>query len=173
MTVSVTLKPRQYRVAENLAKERAAHRDGRTVYGRDDNDVGEEPYKDHLIGLLGEFAFAQYYGLKINTETSWTDPGYDFLAKLNSELTKIEIRTTTYESGNLLVPVSTTTPDYYVLGHVPNIEAHEVRLIGGCSADRLYQSPTEPSERYDEPNYSLAQSGLDELPDPSAIGTHR
>lgn len=143
--------------------------DRQTVYGRSEGELSENPFTRHLIGILGELAFAEHYDLQINSNNSWTDPGYDFLVKKEGDESQIEIKTTRFEGGDLFIPVGDHESDYYILTYVPDCESLDVQLLGGASGDMVANSPTEESEFYEKGNYSLKQHRLEDIPDQETI----
>lgn len=170
MPTSVTLSPRMRRQAERIACGRVI--DDRTVYGQAAADTSKDSLSRHLLGALGEFAFAVYYDLEVDSSNQWTDPGYDFFVTSASDSVTVDVKTTRYRDGDLLVPTDQVTADWYVLVYAPDTEAAEVELLGRVPSSAVLNSPVEPSIVGKFANHTVQQAELRPLPDQSSLQSY-
>jgi hypothetical protein len=143
------------------------------VYGTSEDELGPDPLVRHTYGLLGEMAFAVYYDLTINSETEWTDPGYDFLVSLNDERTKVDVKTIQRSDYNLIVEEGDVRADVYVLAYAESLDSLEVNLIGSATAQTVRNNPTKHFGQSNTVNHLVQQGDLTELPRPEAIQPFR
>lgn len=158
MPTTVTLSPRIQRQAECLGQQRVMS--DRRLYGRSEEDLSGDPATRHIIGVLGELAFATYYGLEINSEDDKPDPGYDFLVEIDGERTKVDVKTIQYEGGYLPVDVESVQADLYVLSYVSDPDSIEVHLLGSASRETVLNSPTKPGPQSHNQIFQVQQSAL-------------
>jgi hypothetical protein len=167
MPTTVTLSPRMRRQAERIARRRVMN--DRTVYGRAEGELSEGPLSRHLIGALGEFAFATHYDLEVNSDDQWTDPGYDFLVDSEGDRVTVDVKTTRHRDGALLVPTDQVDADWYVVAYVSDVEATEVDLLGKASSSVVLNGSTESSPVGDWTNRLVSQAELRPLPDQASL----
>jgi hypothetical protein len=166
MSKTISLSPRIYRRAKSLAQERGTT-DPR-VYGKTVEDPERDPRRDHLLGILGELAFASYYDINVNTGDR-PDPGYDFLLEVDGTRRKIDIKTIRYSDGFLPVDADPLQADLYVLAYSPDSDSREVRLLGVASSATVSKSPKERANKSKTLIYRVQQSELSPLPDQSSV----
>lgn len=169
MPTTVSLSPRIQRQAERLARGRITPAEERTVYVQAEEELSESPLSRHIIGALGEFAFATHYELEVDSDDQWTDPGYDFLVEVTGEPVKIDVKTTRYRDGSLLVPTDRVKADWYIVAYVPDAEATDVELLGGASSTVVLESPTVSSPVGGWENHAVPQAKLLPLPDRGSV----
>lgn len=133
---SILIRGRHVRSACRLACNRAR--------GKRDHDVavsskydGPSVSQRHFIGVLAEFAAAEYFDLRVNSKTR-PDPGYDFVVRVDGERVTLDVKGYTHERPRLLVEHGKVGADYYVLCRV-NLAEYSV----DCSRDGYRLSPNE------------------------------
>jgi hypothetical protein len=167
MPVTVEVKPRYVRRARQLAKERNQSFEEAEAYDNDDDTWGTEPERRNFLGLMGEFAFAEYADLKVDTSTrEWSDGGHDFEVMMEGDRRTVDIKTAQKEPSALMVKEYAVNADYYILGHV---DEPTVTLYGGATKETLLNGVRKESRRFDHTNYTLGVHSLEPLPDPSDI----
>lgn len=125
-----------------------------------------------VTGILGEYAFARYYGYDVETLLdSYTpylegDEGVDFRAyyrKSDDEIT-IDVKTTDYYDGNLLMPKNhkVRSEFYFLLER----RDKEIGIIGFVTGNRLKNAEIRD---YDCPTRFVERSTLNDPPDPIDI----
>jgi len=100
------------------------------------DDIGA--YETHIIGLLGEVAFAKHFGLQVDSEVhEWHgDDGWDF----DWHGKKIDVKTCLYfDEPQLKVRIDKIVPDVdvYVLCAVKKTEMQHVDIIGYATREML------------------------------------
>ncbi len=117
------------------------------AYLRDRKEVRQKTFKlhdnlghfdMHIIGLLGETAFAKEFGLQVDNEIhAWAgDDGWDF--ELNGK--KVDVKTCVYyDDPELKIRIDKYVPevDLYVLCAVKNLQMQQVDLVGYATRDML------------------------------------
>jgi hypothetical protein len=167
MALTIELQPIIQRLAKDIASQR----------GPDPGEISSSGYesyegipgkKRHILGALGEMAFAEHYDLQLDTSPG-TDDDYDFVVRFRSERSTIEVKSTTYPDGALQVPVDRVRADYYVLTFVEDTDATSIDLIGMCSKSDLKRADTVEGPHSNQSLYSMPTDQLDPLPDQSEI----
>lgn len=132
MSVETRIADAEYLQIKLVAKKRKERAGGHTF---NTNDA-------HLIGLLGEAAFASVTGLKVNFNLSWGDSGIDFRVGDST----IQVKTREVKNlypPDLIVDREDFKCDYYVLcqweRHFPQI----VNMVGWCTKATLVSRSTE------------------------------
>jgi hypothetical protein len=166
MRVTVELSPRYVRRARQLAEERNQSFEENEAWDNDTDSWGVDPVERNFRGLMGEFAFAKYADLAIDTSISrWSDGGYDFEAVIRGESATIDVKTARQEPKALMVKEYAVNADYYVLGH---LDENEVIFYGGAWAEQVTEGVRKESP-YGHTNYTIGVDYLEELPSPDEI----
>lgn len=168
MPIRVKVPPRYIRRARQLAAERNQSFEENESWDNDSDSWGTCPERRNFVGLMGEFAFAEYAGLTVNTSTvEWSDGGYDFDVEWNGERRTVDIKTAQKEPSALMVKeYAVNNADYYVLGH---LDDSNVTFYGGASKDSVLNGVRKESYQYGHTNYTLGLHSLEPLPDPDDI----
>lgn len=119
--------------------------------------------KRHVLGVLGELAVADWYGLTLNSGSD-LDPGYDFAVSYDGERATIDVKTTTYADDALRVGTESLTADYYLLAVVEDTTSTTVELIGIATQADLRAAETVDAPHSGDTQYSIPQADLDDLP---------
>lgn len=88
--------------------------------------------RQNLVGLAGEHAFAQRFGLPIDTELrAGGDRGIDFVLPTRHGPKTVDVKTTTWDGPRrrMLVEAGKLNAEIYVLAHYCEI-AKRARLLG-------------------------------------------
>lgn len=182
MPVSVEMTPRYVRLARKLAADRAQSFEGPDDW-YDENKAqgwGHESERRHFIGLLGEMAFAEYYGLQIDTETyTRTDEGVDFRVRIDTEdfgngTVEVDVKSSPVNDPQLFVTKGQVDADYYVLCRIPQdaLEADEratIEMLGGATKEMVLSREPVQSDNYGHYYYSVSPEYLLEMPRPEDI----
>jgi hypothetical protein len=167
MPVRVEVRPRYVRRARKLAEERNRSFEEDDAYDNDSETWGTEPERRNIVGLIGEFAFAEYADLRVDKSTKRrSDGGYDFKVELAGERRTVDIKTAQKEPSALMVKEYAVNADYYVLGH---LDEPTVTFYGGATKESVVNGVRKESRKYDHTNYTLGLHSLEPLPDPDDI----
>ena len=121
---SVKLVARDVRQASRLACGRTKGKRDKEIAAPEDY-TGPSAIERDFIGALAEFAVASYYDLKVNTDTSGTDSGYDYMVELNGQRATVDVKGYTHLKPRLLVTEGSVTADYYIHTRV-NLDEYSV-----------------------------------------------
>lgn len=155
----VTLNEAEQRLTEYVAKKRTAY------HQHDENKL-----KNHLNhwdwtqdevdieGFGGEIAYCKLMNIYPDLDVELSTPDYDCIS---TEGEKIDVKTTRYRDGHLIVPVNKIThpADKYVLvtGEFP-----VYNIVGQCDADQLFME--ENIRDFGKgPGYTLGQNKLEDV----------
>lgn len=167
MPVSVEVTPRYVRLARQLAGARNRSFEQAVAWDNDEDTWGTAPERRNFVGLMGEFAFAEYADLTVDTSTEqWSDGGYDFEVEFAGERRTVDIKTAQKEPSALMVKEYAVNADYYVLGH---LDEPTVTFYGGATKESVLNGVRKESRKYDHTNYTLGLHSLEPLPDPDDI----
>ena len=155
----VTLNEAEQRLTEYIAKKRIAYHQHReqTVADKYEHWKVTQEETDRE-GFGGEIAYCKLVNLYPDLDTNLSTPDYDCIS-CNGE--KIDVKTTKYRDGHLIVPVNKIThpADKYVLvtGEFP-----VYNIIGECGAERLFME--ENIRDFGKgPGYTLCQNKLEDV----------
>ena len=155
----VTLNEAEQRLTEYIAKKRIAYHQHREQAVADKYEhwkvTQEETDRE---GFGGEIAYCKLVNLYHDLDTNLSTPDYDCIS-CNGE--KIDVKTTKYRDGHLIVPVNKIThpADKYVLvtGEFP-----VYNIIGECGEERLFME--ENIRDFGKgPGYTLCQNKLEDV----------
>jgi len=159
----VELTSDQLQRVDALAKERSETYDpidGGVLFG------GRDSLTSHQIGLLGELAVAQFYGLSIDSDTyRLGDDGTD-LVLYGATIDVKATATDAMERPELLVRADKSlTADLYVRAHVVNWDktGARVRIIGAAS-QAVVQDREPQRHPWETQNYVVPPRELSLLP---------
>jgi len=172
MPVTVRLKPRDVRNAERIADKRGRPTGGEISHEACESYSGPPSSERHLRGVLGEYAFADHYGVPLDSGDE-LDGGIDFLVRFKGEPTTFDVKATQYPDGKLRVDVDRDNwADYYLHAIVESLEPEMVRLIGMCAPQEVKEAETveEPSG---DLRYTVPVDRLAPLPDTAEIERFR
>jgi len=181
MPVSVDVTPRYVRRARQITQERMKSFEGNDDWYSEAGEQGwgHEAQKRHLIGVLGEMAFATYYDLQVDTETfSRTDGGTDFRVRFTeretSDVVGVDVKCSPAENPDLIVKTESVDADYYVQCRLPeglpeNEERTTIEMMGGATKEMLLNREPRKSLNYGHYNYHVAPEYLLNLPSPSEV----
>lgn len=170
MVVTVEVPPRYVRIAHKLAAERNESFEQNDSWDNQSNTWGVDPEQRNVVGLMGEFAFAEYAGLEIDTSRQqWSDGGSDFDATIRNKPTAIDVKTAQKEPKALMIKEYSVNADYYVLDH---LDGHKVTFYGGAWSDQVKNGIRKESQ-FGHTNYTLGIDYLEPLPDPEEIAEGR
>jgi hypothetical protein len=166
MPVTVEVPPRYVRRARQLAEDRNQSFEENDAWDNETDTWGVNPVERNFRGLMGEFAFAEYADLTIDTSLSkWGDGGYDFDTVISGDSATIDVKTASQEPKALMVKEYAVNADYYVLGHLND---RVVTFYGGAWKESVLNGIRKES-KYGHTNYTLGVDYLDPLPDPDEI----
>jgi hypothetical protein len=166
MPVSVKVPPRYVRRARQLATGRNRSFEEDEAYDNDSDTWGTDPERRNFVGLMGEFAFAEYADLQIDGSTrKRSDDGHDFEVIIEGEQRTIDIKTAQKEPPALMVKEYAVNADYYVLGHLDKLT---VTFYGGASGESVLNGVRKESP-YGHVNYTLGVDYLEPVPSPDDI----
>lgn len=166
MSVTVTVSPRYVRRARQLAEQRNQSFEENAAWNNEADSWGVDPVERNFRGLMGEFAFAEYADLIIDTSIStWSDGGFDFDAVIRGEAATIDVKTANQEPKALMVKEYAVNADYYVLGH---LDDRMVTFYGGAWKESVLNGERKES-RFGHTNYTLGVDYLEPIPDPDEI----
>ena len=173
MTVTVDIPPRHVRTARKLAvrRNRSFEEDGN--WNNAVKSYGVDPVERNLRGLIGEFAFAEYADLVVDTnEYEYTDVDGDFRVVYGGERVTIDVKTAESRPYALFVKESCASADYYVLGHLVDhsdeLDWRTVKFYGMVSREVVVSTELK-STPYDHRNHEVPITELDPLPEPEAL----
>ncbi|MDB2274847.1 hypothetical protein PM022_09835 [Halorubrum ezzemoulense] len=133
-----------------------------------------EPEDRHVIGLMGEMAFAIYADLEIDAEIMrWSDGGVDFDVSIDGIERTVDVKTSRKEPYALPVKEWRVDSEYYVLAHLegalePSLEDVMVNLVGTATKEMVLDAERKKSN-FDHYNYEVPVSSLNPIPDPESI----
>ena len=166
MSVTVELPPRYARLVRKKAKERNQSFEEFEDWNNQSDTWGVDPEDRHVVGLMGEMAFAIYAELQINTEVvGWTDEGVDFEVTIEGIERTVDIKTSQKEPYALPVKESRVNSDYYVLAH---LEGTTVTFLGGATKEVVLDRDPKKS-KFGHYNYVVPVSALEPIPDSESI----
>ena len=155
----VTLNEAEQRLTEYVSKKRIAYHQHReqTVADKYEHWKVTQEETDRE-GFGGEIAYCKLVNLYPDLDTNLSTPDYDCIS-CNGE--KIDVKTTKYRNGHLIVPVNKIThpADKYVLvtGEFP-----VYNIVGQCGAERLFME--ENIRDFGKgPGYTLCQNKLEDV----------
>ena len=167
MTVSIDIPPRNVRQVHRIAKERNQPYEEYEDWDNRSDTWGVNPEDRHVIGLMGEMAFAIYADLQIDTEIyGWTDGGIDFEASIEGVERTVDVKTSQKEPYALPVKEDRVNSDYYVLGH---LDGTTVTFLGAATKEMVLAGKRKKSKFGDHYNYLVPVSSLDPIPDSESI----
>jgi len=155
----ITLNEAEQRLTEYVSKKRIAYHQHReqTVADKYEHWKVTQEETDRE-GFGGEIAYCKLVNLYPDLDTNLSTPDYDCIS-CNGE--KIDVKTTKYRNGHLIVPVNKIThpADKYVLvtGEFP-----VYNIVGQCGAERLFME--ENIRDFGKgPGYTLCQNKLEDV----------
>ena len=155
----ITLNEAEQRLTEYVSKKRIAYHQHReqTVADKYEHWKVTQEETDRE-GFGGEIAYCKLVNLYPDLDTNLSTPDYDCIS-CNGE--KIDVKTTKYKEGHLIVPVNKIThpADKYVLviGEFP-----VYNIVGQCGAERLFME--ENIRDFGKgPGYTLCQNKLEDV----------
>lgn len=167
MPVRITVPARYVRRARQLATERNQSFEHAEGYDNDAETWGTDPEQRNFVGLMGEFAFAEYADLTVDVSTTeWSDGGYDFEVEMAGNRRTVDVKTAQKEPAALMVKEYAVNADYFVLAH---LDEPRVTLYGGATRESVLNGIRKESQAYDHTNYTLSVDSLEPLPDPAEI----
>lgn len=136
--------------------------------------------KRHYCGVLGEWAFAKYYDLKIDSKVyPRSDQGVDFRVQIeseefDSELVDVDVKSSLANDPELMVEVGEVDADYYVLCRFPDSIPQDeseciVELVGGATREMLLNREPRESLKYGHENYHFQSKYLLDLFETEAV----
>jgi len=155
----VTLNEAEQRLTEYIAKKRIAfHQHDESVIQKKREHWERDQVEIDREGFGGEIAYCKFMNLYPDLESDLSSPDYDCMS-CNGE--KIDVKTTKYREGHLIVPVNKIThpADKYVLvtGEFP-----VYNIVGQCGADQLFME--ENIRDFGKgPGYTLGQNKLEDV----------
>ena len=166
MTVTIEVPPRYARLVRKKAKERNQSFEEYEDWDNQSDTWGVDPENRHMIGLMGEMAFAIYADLQINTEVvGWSDEGVDFGVSIEGVERTVDIKTSQKEPYALPVKKSRVNSDYYVLAH---LEDTTVTFLGAATKEMVLDRDPKKS-KFGHYNYVVPVSALEPIPDSESI----
>lgn len=166
MTVNVEIPPRYVRLVGEMAKDRNQSFEEYVDWDNESNTWGVNPEERHVIGLMGEMAFAIYADLELNTEiVGWTDDGVDFEVSIEGVERTVDIKTSQEEPYVLPVKEGRVNSDYYVLAH---LQGSTVTFLGVATKEVVLDRDRTKS-KYGHYNHLVPVSVLEPLPDSDSI----
>jgi hypothetical protein len=172
MSVTVSLKPRDVRSAKRIAAKRGRPTGGEIPHKAYQSYSGPPSSERHIRGVLGEWAFADYYSVPLDNSDE-LDDGYDFLVRFNGEPTKFDVKATQYTNGDLRVKVDKVRADYYPLAIVEDLEPEKVDLIGMCTAQVVEDAEIVEGEYSGDQLHAVSANRLEALPESNEIEKFR
>lgn len=149
-----------------MAKERNQSFEEYVDWDNESNTWGVNPEERHVIGLMGEMAFAIYADLELNTEiVGWTDDGVDFEVSIEGVERTVDIKTSQEEPYVLPVKEGRVNSDYYVLAH---LQGSTVTFLGAATK-KIVLDRDRTKSKYGHYNYEVPVSVLEPLPDSDLI----
>jgi len=176
MPVDVELRPRAVRNARQLAAER--YESFKEI--SDDPGWGHTPEYRHYFGLLGEWAYAEYYDLQLDSQTYVrSDDGVDFRVRIDTdefdgEEVGVDVKSTSIEDAELLIEKGQVDADYFVLCRFPqgipesNTRGH-IEIVGGATKEMVLNREPRWSPKHEHYNYHVSPRYLLELPSPEKV----
>ena len=155
----ITLNEAEQRLTEYVAKKRTAyHQHDESVAIKQIEHWDRTLEENDREGFGGEIAYCKLVNLYPDLDTNLSTPDYDCIS-YNGE--KIDVKTTKYRNGHLIVPVNKIThpADKYVLvtGEFP-----VYNIVGQCGAERLFME--ENIRDFGKgPGYTLCQNKLEDV----------
>ena len=155
----ITLNEAEQRLTEYVAKKRTAyHQHDESVAIKQIEHWDRTLEENDREGFGGEIAYCKLVNLYPDLDTNLSTPDYDCIS-CNGE--KIDVKTTKYRNGHLIVPVNKIThpADKYVLvtGEFP-----VYNIVGQCGAERLFME--ENIRDFGKgPGYTLCQNKLEDV----------
>ena len=155
----VVLNEAEQRLVEYIAKKRTAyHQHDESVVQKKREHWERDQVEIDREGFGGEIAYCKFMNLFPDLESDLSSPDYDCIS-CNGE--KIDVKTTKYRNGHLIVPVNKIThpADKYVLvtGEFP-----VYNIVGQCGAERLFME--ENIRDFGKgPGYTLCQNKLEDV----------
>ncbi|MFC6975091.1 hypothetical protein ACFQL1_11155 [Halomicroarcula sp. GCM10025709] len=174
MTTAVEIPPRLVRTVYRKASERNQSFEKREDWDNYARTWGVDPEDRHVIGLLGEMAFAIYADLQIDTElVRWSDGGVDFEVSIDGIKRTVDVKTSRKEPYALPVKEWRVDSEYYVLAHLEGaledtLEDVTVNLIGTATEEMVLDADRKKSN-FDHYNYEVPVSSLNPIPDSASI----
>jgi hypothetical protein len=174
MSTSVEIPPRLVRTVYRKASERNQSFEEREDWDNSTRTWGVDPEDRHVIGLLGEMAFAIYADLEIDTElVRWSDGGVDFEVSIDGVERTVDVKTSRKEPYVLPVKEWRVDSEYYVLAHLEGaledvLEGAMVHLIGTATKEMVLDADRKKSN-FDHNNHEVPVSSLNPIPDSASI----
>ena len=174
MATSVEIPPRLVRTVYRKASERNQSFEEREDWDNSTRTWGVDPEDRHVIGLLGEMAFAIYADLEIDTEQwGWSDGGVDFEVSIEGVERTVDVKTSRKEPYALPVKEWRVDSEYYVLAHLEGtledtLEDATVHLIGAATKEMVLDADRKKSN-FDHYNHEVPASSLNPIPDSASI----
>ena len=174
MDPQIEIPPRLVRTVYRKASQRNQSLEEREDWDNSTKTWGVDPEDRHVIGLLGEMAFAIYADLKIDTELwGWSDGGVDFEVSIDDVERTVDVKTSRKEPYALPVKESRVNSEYYVLAHLEGaiedvLDGVTVNLIGAATKEMVLDADRKKSN-FDHYNHEVPVSSLNPIPDSASI----
>ena len=166
MGPQIEIPPRLVRTVYRKASERNQSFEERDDWDNQARKWGVDPEDRHVIGLMGEMAFAIYADIKIDTEiVEWSDGGVDFEVSIDGTERTVDVKTSQKEPYALPVKDGHVESEYYVLGH---LEERTVTFLGAATKEMVLNRERTKS-KYGHYNYEVPVSSLSPVPDSGSI----
>lgn len=166
MSTSVEIPPRLIRTVYRKGSGRNRPFEERVDYDNQADKRGVDPEDRHIVGLMGEMAFAIYANIEIDAElVEWTDGGIDFEVSIAGVEHTVDVKTSQKEPYALPVEEGRVKADYYVLGH---LEDTTVTFFGAATKEVVLDRDLSET-KYDHRNYQVPISSLEPIPDSESI----
>lgn len=166
MGPEIEIPPRLVRTVYRKASERNQSFEERDDWDNQARKWGVDPEDRHVIGLMGEMAFAIYADLEIDTElVGWSDGGVDFEVSIDGIGRTVDVKTSQKEPYVLPVKEWRVESDYYVLGH---LEETTVTFLGAATKEMVLDGERKKS-KFGHYNYEVPVSSLNPIPDSESI----
>lgn len=174
MSTSVEVPPRLVRTVYRKASERNQSFEEREDWDNSARKWGVDPEDRHVIGLLGEMAFAIYADLEIDTElVGWSDGGVDFEVVIEGVERTVDVKTSRKDPYALPVKEWRVESGYYVLAHLESAledmsEGVTVNLVGTATEEMILDADRKET-KFGHYNYEVPVSSLNPIPDRESI----
>jgi hypothetical protein len=166
MGKSVEIPPRLVRTVYRMGSDRNQSFEELEGWDNDAERWGVDPEDRHVIGLMGEMAFAIYADLEINTEiVRWTDDGIDFEVAIDGVERTLDVKTSQKEPYVLPVEEDSVNSDYYVLAHLDDTT---VTFYGTATKEMVLNREPERTW-FEHDNHQVSISSLNPMPDSDSI----
>jgi hypothetical protein len=166
MEPQIEIPPRLVRTVYRKASERNQSFEERDDWNNQARKWGVDPEDRHVVGLMGEMAFAIYADLEIDTDLfGWSDGGVDFKISIDGIERTVDIKTSQEEPYVLPVKEWRVESDYYVLGY---LQETTVTFLGAATKKMVLDRERTKS-KFGHYNYEVPISSLKSIPDRESI----